>query len=313
MAAAGSERKKRTITEIRDSKKTGEKMVYTSVLDYTSAKWAETAGVDVCVVGDSLAMTCHGHPNTIPATMEMMVLHSQAVRRGAPNTFVLGCMPYQSYNTVDRALTNATRFMQEAGCDAVKPQGGKSQAHILKALVDAGIPTASHIGLTPHTVAMFGGFRIQGRTAETAMKILEDAFAIQDAGCFMLEFEAVPAKIAKLISRAARDPDHRHRRRRGHRRADPALLRPARRIHRLQAEVHQALHQPHRSRGQRPQAVRRRGEKRHVPRRGPQLCGRRQGVRQVPHARREAQAALSRAPDNGSATLPTAPTPRSRS
>lgn len=194
------ERKKRTIPEIRESKRTGEKMVYTSVLDYTSAKWAEAAGVDVCVVGDSLAMTAHGHPNTIPATMDMMVLHSQAVRRGAMNTFVLGCMPYQSYNTVDRALTNAARFMQEAGCDAVKPQGGKSQAHILKALVDAGIPTASHIGLTPHTVANFGGFRIQGKTAEAAMKILEDALAIQDAGCFMLEFEAVPAKIAAVIS-----------------------------------------------------------------------------------------------------------------
>jgi 3-methyl-2-oxobutanoate hydroxymethyltransferase len=109
-------------------------------------------------------------------------------------------MPYQSYNTVDRALTNAARLMQEALCDAVKPQGGKSQAHILKALVDAGIPTASHIGLTPHTIAMFGGFRIQGRTAEAAMKILEDALAIQDAGCFMLEFEAVPATIAKVIS-----------------------------------------------------------------------------------------------------------------
>jgi 3-methyl-2-oxobutanoate hydroxymethyltransferase len=157
-------------------------------------------GVDVAVVGDSLAMIAHGNPNTIPATMEMMVMHSIAVRRGAPNTFVLGCMPYQSYNTVDRALINATRFMQEAGSDAVKPQGGKSQAHILKALVDAGIPTASHIGLTPHTVAMFGGFKIQGRTAEAAMKILEDAFAIQDAGCFMLEFEAVPGKIAHLIS-----------------------------------------------------------------------------------------------------------------
>jgi 3-methyl-2-oxobutanoate hydroxymethyltransferase len=193
-------RKKRTITEIRDSKKTGEKMVYTSVPDYTSARWAEMAGVDVAVVGDSLAMVAHGHPSTIPATMDMMVMHSQAVRRGAPNTFVLGCMPYQSYNTVDRALQNATRFMQEAACDAVKPQGGKSQAHILKALVDAGIPTASHIGLTPHTIAMFGGFKIQGRTAEAAMKILDDALAIQDAGCFMLEFEAVPASIAKVIS-----------------------------------------------------------------------------------------------------------------
>ncbi len=193
-------RKKRTIAEIRASKRTGEKMVYMSVPDYTSAQWAEMAGVDVAVVGDSLAMVAHGHPNTVPATMDMMILHSQAVRRGAPNTFVLGCMPYQSYNTVDRALVNATRFMQEAACDAVKPQGGKSQAHILKALVDAGIPTASHIGLTPHTVAMVGGFRIQGRTAEAAMRILEDALAIEDAGCFMLEFEAVPGRIAALIS-----------------------------------------------------------------------------------------------------------------
>ena len=200
------EKKKRTITDIRESKKTGEKMVYMSVPDYTSAQWAEMAGVDVAVVGDSLAMIAHGHPNTIPATMDMMVLHSQAVRRGAPNTFVLGCMPYQSYNTVERALANATRFMQDAGSDAVKPQGGKSQAHILKVLVDAGIPTASHIGLTPHTVAMFGGFKIQGRTAEAAMKILEDAFAIQDAGCFMLEFEAVPAKIATLISQQLEIP-----------------------------------------------------------------------------------------------------------
>ncbi len=198
--ASETARKKRTITEIRRSKATGEKMVYMSVPDYTSAQWAEMGGVDVAVVGDSLAMIAHGHPNTIPATMDMMIMHAQAVRRGAPNTFVLGCMPYQSYHTVERALANATRFMQDAGSDAVKPQGGKSQAHVLEALVDAGIPTASHIGLTPHTVAVFGGFRIQGRTAEAAMKILEDALAIEDAGCFMLEFEAVPAKIARLIS-----------------------------------------------------------------------------------------------------------------
>ena len=199
-------RKKRTITEIRESKTTGEKMVYMSVPDYTSAQWAEMGEVDVAVVGDSLAMIAHGHPNTIPATMDMMVMHALAVRRGAPNTFVLGCMPYQSYNTVDRALVNATRFMQAAGSDAVKPQGGKSQAHILKALVDAGIPTASHIGMTPHTVAMFGGFKIQGRSAEAAMKILEDALAIQDAGCFMLEFEAVPGPIAALISKQLEIP-----------------------------------------------------------------------------------------------------------
>lgn len=193
-------RRKRTITEIRDSKRSGEKMVYTSVPDYTSAQWAEAAGVDVVVVGDSLAMIAHGHPSTIPATMEMMVLHAQAVRRGAPNTFSLGCMPYQSYHTVGKALANATRFMQEGGCDAVKPQGGRSQAPILKALVDAGIPTASHIGMAPHRVAVYGGFKVQGKTPESAMEILEDALAIQDAGCFMLEFEAVPAAIARIIS-----------------------------------------------------------------------------------------------------------------
>ena len=200
------EKKKRTIQEIVDSKKTGEKMVYSSVPDYTSASWAEKAGVDVCVVGDSLAMVAHGYKSTIPASMDMMVMHASAVRRGAPNTFVLGCMPYQSYNSIDNALKNATRFMQTADCDAVKPQGGKSQAHILKSLVDSGIPTASHIGLTPHTIAMFGGFKLQGKTAEGAMKILEDAFAIQDAGCFMLEFEAVPAKIAKIISKQLEIP-----------------------------------------------------------------------------------------------------------
>ena len=198
--APAPKREKRTIGEIRDSKTTGEKMVYMSVPDYTSAKWAEMAGVDVAVVGDSLAMIAHGHANTIPATMDMMVMHAQAIRRGAPDTFVLGCMPYQSYHTVDRALANATRFMQDALTDAVKPQGGKSQAHILKALVDAGIPTASHIGLTPHTIANFGGFKIQGKTADAAFKILQDALAIEDSGCFMLEFEAVPARIAKLIS-----------------------------------------------------------------------------------------------------------------
>ncbi len=204
--APAAARKKRTLQEIRDSKTSGEKMVYMSVPDYTSAKWAEMAGVDVAVLGDSLAMIAHGHSSTIPATMDMMAMHAQAVRRGAPNTFVLGCMPYQSYNTIERALTNATRFMQEGACDAVKPQGGKSQAAVLKAMVDAGIPTASHIGMTPHTVAMFGGFKIQGKTAETAMKILEDAFAIQDAGCFMLEFEAVPAKIASVISKQLEIP-----------------------------------------------------------------------------------------------------------
>ena len=193
-------KKKRTLEEIRASKQTGERFVYTSVPDYTSAQWAETAGVDVVVVGDSLAMIAHGHSSTIPATMDMMVMHAESVRRGAPNTFSLGCMPYQSYYNEDTALKNAARFMQDGSCDAVKPQAGKAQAGILKALVNAGIPTASHIGMAPHKVALYGGFKIQGKTADNAMSILEDALAIQDAGCFMLEFEAVPAPIARMIS-----------------------------------------------------------------------------------------------------------------
>src|SRR5438105_10141681 len=171
-------------------------MVYMSVPDYTAARWAEMAGVDVAVVGDILAMIAHGHPNTIPATMDMMVMHAQAIRRGAPNTFVLGCMPYQSYNTVERALTNATRFMQDAASDAVKPQGGKSQKHILKALVDSGIPTASHIGLTPHTIAHLRRAQVRGRQAVAARGVLEAALDVQDEGRLLLEFGAVPPQIA---------------------------------------------------------------------------------------------------------------------
>lgn len=195
-------REKRTIIEIRESKKTGEKMVHISLPDFTMARWAEEAGVDVITVGcGSVAMMVYGHPNTVSATVDMMASHTRAVRLGAPSTFLVGSLPYQSYHTVDRALASATRFMQEAGCDAVKPQAGKSQAHILKALVDAGIPTMSHAGLTPQTMAMFGGWKIQGRSAEAAMKILEDTLAIEDAGCFMVELEAMPAKIAETISK----------------------------------------------------------------------------------------------------------------
>ena len=201
---------KRTIDEIRKSKTTGEKMVYVSVPDYTSAKWAEMAGVDVAVLGDSLAMIAHGHANTVPATMDMMILHGQAVRRGAPNTFVLGCMPYQSYNTVDRALTNATRFMQDALTDAVKPQGGKSQAHILKALVDAGIPTASHIGLTPHTIADLRRFQDSGQDGRCRDE--DPRGRAGDRGCRLLHAGirggARPDRQADLA--AAHNSDDRH-------------------------------------------------------------------------------------------------------
>ena len=209
-----AKREKRTITEIRDSKKTGEKMVYMSVPDYTSAKWAEMAGVDVAVVGDSLAMVAHGHPSTIPATMDMMVMHGQAVRRGAPNTFLLGCMPYQSYNTVDRALTNATRFMQEALCDAVKPQGGKSQAHILRALVDAG--HSDRIPYRPDAAYHRDVRRLQdpgphrGRGDENSRRRAGD----RGRRLLHARIRSGAGEDRQAHLRATDDPDHRHRRRR---------------------------------------------------------------------------------------------------
>ena len=249
-AARTRKREKRTITEIRESKKTGEKMVYMSVPDYTSAQWAEMGGVDVAVLGDSLAMISHGHRNTVPATMDMMVMHGAggAARRAEHLRARLHAVPELQHGR-PRARSTPRASCRNRCADAVKPQGGKSQAHILKALVDAGIPTASHIGLTPHTIAMFGGFKIQGRTADAAMKILEDALAIEDAGCFMLGIRGGAGQDRQADFRAAHDSDHRHRRRRRDRRANLALLRPARRVHRLQAEIHQALRQADRSRG----------------------------------------------------------------
>ena len=275
------QRKKRTIQEIRDSKHTGEKMVYMSVPDYTAARWAEMAGVDVAVVGDSLAMIAHGHPNTIPATMDMMVMHAQAIRRGAPNTFVLGCMPYQSYNTVDRALTNATRFMQEAGVRrgeaagrqvaGAHPEGAGRRRHPDRL---AHRPDAAHGGdvrrlQDPGQDGRRGDEDPRGRARDPGRRLLH-ARVRGGAG-----------EDRRGDLEAARDPHHRHRRRRRHRRPDPALPRPARRLHRLQAQVHQALLQPDRGRGEGHHAVHRRGEGRHLPRRRPQLRRRREGVREV--------------------------------
>ena len=185
-----------------------------SVPDYTSAQWAEMAGVDVAVVGDSLAMIAHGHPNTIPATMDMMVMHAQAVRRGAPNTFVLGCMPYQSYNTVDRALANATRFMQESLCDAVKPQGGKSQAHILKALVDAGIP--DRLAYRPDAAHDRDVRRLQDPGPDRRRRDENPGGRAGDRGCRLLHarIRGGAGQDRQADLRATHHSDHRHRRRR---------------------------------------------------------------------------------------------------
>ncbi len=197
-----AEKKRLTIADLLEMKKEKRKIVLLSVTDTPTANLAERAGVDVVILGDSLGMVSLGYSSTIPVTMEDMIRHGQAIRRGAPDTFLLAAMPYQSYSTPDNALRNATRFMQEVGADAVKIQGGKRVKHITKTLIEAGIPCFNHVGLTPHTIALMGGFKVQGRTADDAKRIYDDALAVQEAGAVGFEIEAIPAAVAEEITRA---------------------------------------------------------------------------------------------------------------
>ena len=167
-----------------------------------TAAWAERAGVDIIGVGDSLGMTLHGHENTLSMTVDQMIMHTQAVRRGAPNTLCLVSMPYGSYATPEMAVTNAVRMMKESGADALKLQLGKEGAHIIKAVADAGVPVMSHVGLLPHKVHLMGGFKMQGGTADAAMKIIEDAQAIEQAGAIGLEIEAMPIEVGRAVDQA---------------------------------------------------------------------------------------------------------------
>jgi 3-methyl-2-oxobutanoate hydroxymethyltransferase len=196
------ERKRLTVPDLEIRKKANEKVVMASIPDFPSAVWAERAGIDIAAVGDSLGMTNYGHPNTLPVTVDMMVQHTQAVRRGAPNCMVLVAMPYGSYATADIGVLNALRLMKEGGADVVKMQGGREKAHIIKAIADAGVPVMSHVGMCPHFMHLYGGFKLQGKTAAEAMDIIEDAVAIEAAGACGFEIEAVPAPVAKAVDDA---------------------------------------------------------------------------------------------------------------
>jgi 3-methyl-2-oxobutanoate hydroxymethyltransferase len=196
------ERKRLTVPELRTKKKAGEKVVMASIPDFPSAVWAKRAGIDIAAVGDSLGMTNYGHPNTLPVTVDMMIQHAQAVRRGAPNCMVLVAMPYGSYATPDIGVLNALRIMKEGGADVVKMQGGREKAPIIKAIADAGVPVMSHVGMCPHFMHQYGGFKLQGRTAEEALRIVEDGIAIEEAGACGFEIEAVPAPVAKAVDDA---------------------------------------------------------------------------------------------------------------
>jgi len=169
--------------------------------DYPMALLEDRAGIDIILVGDSLAMTVLGHENTLPVTMDEMIHHTKAVVRGAKHCLIVGDMPFMSYNTSEReAILNAGRLMKEAGADAVKLEGGVSVKDTVRAIVKGGIPVMAHIGLTPQTISMLGGFKVQGKDAQAAQKIIDDALSLEEAGAFSVVMEAVPAPIAKMVT-----------------------------------------------------------------------------------------------------------------
>ena len=193
---------KLTIPELNDKKAQGERLAMVAVGEAMSAAWAERAGVDIIGVGDSLGMTLHGHQNTLQITVDQMIMHILAVRNGAPNTMTIASMPYGSYATEKRAVENAIKIMKESGVDALKLQLGSEGANIIKAVADAGVPIMSHVGLLPHKVHLLGGFKMQGRTADAAIEIIENAEAIEDAGAIGLEIEAMPYEVGKAVDDA---------------------------------------------------------------------------------------------------------------
>lgn len=193
--------KKFTVRDFKAFKVRGEKIAMLTAYDYSMAKLLDDAGVDNLLVGDSLGMTMLGYENTLQVTMEDMIHHTKAVRRGTKNAFLIADMPFLSYQiTVEEAVRNAGRFVREALADAVKIEGGVEMAETIKAIVRAQIPVVAHIGLTPQSVNVFGGFKVQGKRLEQAKKLIEDALAVQEAGACAIVLECIPAKLAKMIS-----------------------------------------------------------------------------------------------------------------
>ncbi|MCA9869536.1 MAG: 3-methyl-2-oxobutanoate hydroxymethyltransferase [Anaerolineae bacterium] len=194
-------RQKVTTRTFRQKKLAGEHITMLTAYDYMTATVVEQAGIDALLVGDSLGMVVLGYETTLPVTMADMLHHCKAVARGARTPLLVGDMPFMSYQaSVEEAVRNAGRFLQEGGMDAVKLEGGRERADVVRAITAAGIPVMGHIGLTPQSVALFGGFVAQGKTAEAAHKLVEDALALQDAGCFSIVLETVPDQLAGLIS-----------------------------------------------------------------------------------------------------------------
>jgi len=200
------ERKKVTLPYLFNKVANNEPITWLTCYDYPTAYLMEQAELDMILVGDSLAMTMLGYESTLPATMDDMIRHSAAVRRGTPNTFVVGDMPYMSYQpSVETAIRNAGRFMAEASCDAIKLEGGVEMADRILGIVRAGIPAMGHLGLTPQSAAALGGYRVQGRGALAAKKIIEAAKALEQAGAFAVLLEMVPDRVCQIITERAED------------------------------------------------------------------------------------------------------------
>ena len=195
-------RRKISILDLHKMKQSGEKISWLTAYDYPTAQFAEAAGLEMLLVGDSLGMCVYGYEGTVPVTMDQCIVHSEAVRRGAPTAFVIGDMPFLSYqpSNVD-AVKNAGRFLKEAGVDAIKLEGGIRVVDRIKAILDAGIVVCGHIGLTPQSSGQLGGHKAQGRTVESARMVIEDALAIEEAGAQLLLLEAVPPEVAGFIAR----------------------------------------------------------------------------------------------------------------
>jgi 3-methyl-2-oxobutanoate hydroxymethyltransferase len=195
-------KKKLMIHDFYRMKKEGKPVTWLTAYDFPTAQFAEAAGLDMILVGDSLGMCVYGYEGTVRVTMDQAIAHCEAVRRGAPNTFVMGDMPFLSYQTSDEdAVANAGRFLKEANVDAIKLEGGKRVTSRIRAIVDAGIMVCGHIGLTPQSSGQLGGHKAQGRTRESARLLIEDALAIEAAGAHMLLLEAVPPEVAGVIRR----------------------------------------------------------------------------------------------------------------
>jgi 3-methyl-2-oxobutanoate hydroxymethyltransferase len=196
-----SDRKKITLPYLFKKVVDGEPITMLTCYDYPTAYFQEQAGVEMILVGDSLGMTMLGYDSTLPVTMDDMIRHSQAVRRGAPTAWLIGDMPYMSYQpSVESAIRNAGRFMAEAGCDAIKLEGGVEMASRIAGIAAAGIPAMGHLGLTPQSVGAQGGFRVQGKSALQAKKIIDDARALEEAGAFAILLEMVPDRVCQIIT-----------------------------------------------------------------------------------------------------------------